>query len=141
MAQIPFTPTANVTTHSDATTHFNTNFQDAEDRLSSLESVTTQQTISSSSGTTTLNVSSGKNASLLMSEDTNLVISNASAGDSGVIVVRQDSTGSWQMTTSHTVLTGTLSNISSITANSLGVCSITWYYDGSEYLIYISQST
>ena len=139
MSQTPFAPTPNVTTHSDARAVFNANFSDSETRLSALENIYTQQTLSSSGNTTTLDISSGYNATIVMTENTNLVISGASAGDAGIITVRQDSTGSWSMTTSYKILSGSIANIVNIVPTT-GICSLSWYYDGTEYILYVSES-
>ncbi len=139
MSQIPFAPTPNVTTHSDARAAFNANFSDSETRLSALENIYTQQTLSSSGNTTTLDISSGYNATMVMTENTNLVISGASAGDAGIITIRQDSTGSWSMTTSNKVLSGSIATIVNIVPTT-GICSLSWYYDGTEYILYVSES-
>ena len=139
MSQTPFAPTPNVTTHSDARAVFNANFSDSETRLSALENIYKQQTLSSSGNTTTLDISSGYNATIVMTENTNLVISGASAGDAGIITVRQDSTGSWSMTTSYKILSGSIANIVNIVPTT-GICSLSWYYDGTEYILYVSES-
>jgi hypothetical protein len=146
MAQQQFNPTPDVTTHSDARTIFNANFQDAEDRLAAIESTNislqfSQQTITSSAGSLVLDVSSGYNAKTTLTEDASLTITGASAGDSGLIIFRQDATGSWNVTSSSPVLSGILSNISIVTPNEVGVCSVSWYYDGTDYLLYVSDVT
>lgn len=139
MSQIPFNPTPNVTTHADATTAFNLNFADSETRLSDLENIYLQQTISSSGGTTTLDITSGYNATLVMTENTDLVISGATAGDAGIITVRQDSTGSFSMTSSNKVLSGSLATVSNVISLT-GICTVSWYYDGTEYVLFVSEA-
>lgn len=146
MAQLPFNPTPDVTTHSDARTLFNANFQDAEDRLSSIESTNIavqfeQQTISSVGGALNLDVSSGYNAKTTLTEDTVLTISGATAGDAGVIIFRQDATGGWNVTTSHVQLSGDLSVIASVSINEVGIGSVNWYFDGTDYILQTSDIT
>lgn len=63
------------------------------------------------------------------------------AGDAGVIVFKQDATGGWNVTSSHVELSGFLSNLSNITINQAGVGTVSWYYDGTDYLLYTSDIT
>ena len=136
MAQQQFNPTPDVTTHADAATLLNSNFTDAENRLGSLEASLsvvnslqlqyTQQAITSSSGSLVLDVTNGYNGEVTLTEDTSLAITGATAGDSGVIIVKQDATGGWNMTSTYTSLSGILANVAELTVNEVGVCSISW---------------
>jgi len=149
MAQQQFNPTTDVTTHADAATLLNSNFTDAENRLGSLEASLsvvnslqlqyTQQAITSSSGSLVLDVTNGYNGEVTLTEDTSLAITGATAGDSGVIIVKQDATGGWNMTSTYTSLSGILANVAELTVNEVGVCSISWYFNGSEYFLFVSD--
>ena len=140
MAQTTFSPTPNVTTHGDATVVINNNASDAESRLASIEAKFTQQTITSSSGALGLNTDNGNYAIVTLTENiSDFTISNASAGDNGLVVVRQDSNGGWTFSTSHEVAGGFLSDISSVTINSVGYITVSWYFDGSNYYLFISE--
>jgi len=151
MAQQQFNPVPDVTTHSDARTLLNSNFTDSENRLTSLEASLsvvnslqlqfTQQTITSSSGSLVLDVANGYNGEVTLTEDTALAITGASSGDSGVIVVKQDATGGWNMTSTYTSLSGILANVAELTVNEVGVCSVSWYFNGSEYFLFVSDVT
>ena len=151
MAQQQFNPTADVTTHSDARSLFNSNFSDSENRLSSLEASAsqldglilqyTQQNLSSSGGVLSIDVSQGYNCKTTLTENTTLSLLGATAGDAGVVIIRQDATGGWGFTSSHTVLSGLLENIQNVSINGVGICSVSWYYDGAEYVIYVSDIT
>jgi hypothetical protein len=140
MAQTNFSPTPNVSTHADATAVINDNANDAESRLVSIEAKFTQQTITSSSGILGLNTDDGNHAIVTLTENiSDFAISNASAGDNGLIVVRQDGTGGWTFATSHEVAGGFISDISTVTINSVGYITISWYFDGSNYYLFISE--
>jgi len=144
MAQQQFNPVPDVTTHSDAATLLNSNFTDAENRLSALETNNvsarfTQQSLTSSAGTLTLDVSSGFNASVTLTEDVILNITGASAGDSGNILIKQDATGGWAFNGAYRVVSGIIGYISAITINEVGICFVTWYFDGAEYSLFVSD--
>lgn len=146
MAQQQFNPVPDVTTHSDARTLINSNFTDAENRLSALEGSDyslqfVQQSLTSSAGILTLDVSNGHNGVVTLTEDVDLVLSGSpQAGSDGIIIVKQDATGEWAMTsTGNTVLGGGFINVENVTANGVGACSVSWYYDGSDFYLYISD--
>ena len=151
MAQQQFNPVPDVTTHSDATTLLNSNFTDAENRLASLEASLsalnslqlqfTQQTITSLSGNLVLDVASGHNAATTLTEDSVLTITGATSGDSGVIIIRQDVTGGWNLNSIYLSLSGLLTSVASLTANEVGVGAVSWYFDGSDYFLFISDVT
>jgi len=151
MAQQQFNPVPDVTTHSDATTLLNSNFTDAENRLASLEASLsalnslqlqfTQQTITSLSGNLVLDVASGYNAATTLTEDSVLTITGATSGDSGVIIIRQDVTGGWNLNSIYLSLSGLLTSVASLTANEVGVGAVSWYFDGSDYFLFISDVT
>lgn len=142
MALQPFNPIANQTTHADAKDLFNNNFAETESRLQNLESyvLPSQSEIFSSSGTLTVDGSLRSVLAVILTEDVTLSIQNAQTGDSGMILVRQDATGSHSLTSSGKVLSGLLSAISSITPET-GIASINWYYDGIDYLLYVSSAS
>jgi hypothetical protein len=166
MAQLPFNPTTGVSTHQDALTVWNGNAADAELRLSDLEAVsgdhlsfssditdlsnditdlqtkTIQQSISSSSSILTLDVSLGGNATTTLTEDvTGFFITNAATGDSGFILVEQDTTAAWTFSSSYDVLAGNLADIASITPSGSGAASIGWYNDGTDKYLFVSDFT
>lgn len=151
MAQQQFNPVPDVTTHSDARTLFNSNFTDSENRLTSLEASLsalnsiqlqfTQQTITSLSGNLVLDVASGYNATTTLTEDSVLTITGATSGDSGVIIIRQDVTGGWNLNSIYLSLSGLLTSVASLTANEVGVGAVSWYFDGSDYFLFISDVT
>lgn len=147
MATSPFNPQPGITTHENFRVVYNQNLLDLETRLASLESVNlaqqyTQQSISSNSGVSILDVSNGYSAIMTLTEDSLLTITGATAGDGGIILVRQDATGGWSLTSpNYTELAGFLSDVQTITINEVGVCSVTWYYDGSDYFLFISDVT
>ena len=64
----------------------------------------------------------------------------AVAGDSGLLIVSQDATASWTVSSTAVVLSGDLADIASITS-STGLGSIGWFFDGSVYTLYISDVT
>lgn len=142
----PFNPTPNVSTHSDARTHFNNNFADAESRVSGIEALNlvnkfVQQDLTSVSGAVLLDVSNGFNGKITLTEDTDFSITGASAGDAGIIIVKQDLTGGWEFTSNYRLLSGSLLIISAILLDEVGASSVSWYFDGSEYFLYASEST
>jgi hypothetical protein len=152
MAQLPFNPTTGVSTHQDALTVWNGNAADAELRLSDLEAVsgdhlslqtkTIQQSISSSSSILTLDVSLGGNVTTTLTEDvTGFFITNAATGDSGFILVEQDTTAAWTFSSSYDVLAGDLADIASITPSGSGAASIGWYNDGTDKYLFVSDFT
>jgi hypothetical protein len=149
MAQQQFNPVPDVTTHADARSILNSNFTDSENRLASLEASLsvvnslqlqyTQQTLTSSSGSVILDVANGYNGEIILTEDTNLTITGATAGSGGVIIVKQDLTGGWNMTSTYVRLSGILANIIDLTVNEIGVCSVSWYFNGSDYFLFVSD--
>ena len=140
MAQNTFTPTGSET-HLDARTVWNDNATDAEARLAALELVT-PQVVNSSSGLLSFDNSLGGNLSVELFEDiTDISFANVSNGDSGLIEVTQDSTGSWTWSSgSHIVLAGDLADIAAITPIT-GVATIGWYYNDSILYLYVSDAT
>jgi len=142
MALQNFDPIPNQTTHADARDLLNNNFADAESRLQNLESyvLPSQSEVFSSSGSLTIDGSLRSVLAVILTEDVALTIQNSQIGDSGMILVRQDATGGHSITSSHKVLSGFLNNITTITAET-GVASINWYYDGIDYLMYISTAS
>ena len=106
-----------------------------------------QQTINSSAGTLTLDVSQGQSAVTTLTENiTTFTITNASAGDSGVLIISSDG-GGWtfpdqdSLGASHIVHTGSPSGISTLTSTTSSAVSIGWYCDGSKQFLYISDPT
>jgi len=80
----------------------------------------------------TLNVLSGYNATLTLTGNAALTISNAKAGDSGSLIVIQDATGGRSITVTGVVAGGGGGSISlTTTANAIDVLS--WLYDGTTY--------
>ena len=140
MAQNTFTPTG-TETHLNARTVWNCNATDAESRLGALELVTPQVS-TSSGGVLPFDKSLGGNVSVELFEDiTDISIINVSDGDSGLIEVTQDTTGSWTWSVgSHIVLAGDLADIAAITPTT-GVATIGWYYNGSILYLYVSDAT
>ena len=140
MSLQPFNPVPNQTTHSDATSLINSNFVETEQRLASIEARQSQNTVTSVNGVATFDSSSILASKITITENTEIVISNATAGDSGIIIIREASPGGFGITSNHVVLGGSLSLFDFITPVT-GVGTISWYYDGSEYLLYVSETT
>lgn len=108
----------------------------------SLDSDQTPQLVSSSSSTLTLDASLGNNANTTLTEDvTGFYITNTVSGDSGLIIVEQNASGSWTFTSTYDVLAGDLADIASITASGIGAASIGWYNDGTDNYLYVSNFT
>ena len=142
MALQNFNPIPNQTTHADATNLLNNNFTEAENRINSLETINAQTLVTSVSNIATFDASSNKAFSITMTEDTDLVITGANTGDSGIIVVRQSSPANYTVSansTNHAVLGGSFSSFQFITPDT-GVATVSWYYDGSEYFLYVSDA-
>ena len=140
MAQNTFTPTGSET-HLDARTIWNGNATDAESRFSILEN-TAPQTLSSTAGALVLDTSSGYNGSLSLNEDvSSFSITNTASGDSGLILVKQDTTAGWTFTSTYDVLAGDLADIASITPSGSGAASVGWYNDGSDNYLFVSSFT
>lgn len=139
MAQNTFTPTG-TETHLIARQIWNGNATDAEARFAALELVT-PQAVTSSSGILSFDNSLGSNLSVELFEDiTDVSFTNVSNGDSGLIEVTQDVTGSWTWSAgSHTVLSGDLANIAAITPTT-GVSTIGWYYNDLILYLYVSEA-
>jgi len=140
MSQNAFIPTGSET-HLNARDVWNGNAADAESRLTALELVT-PQVVTSSGGVLLFDNSLGGNLSLELFEDiTDISFTNVSHGDSGLIEVTQDSTGSWTLSAgSNIVLSGDLADIVNITPTT-GVATIGWYYDDSILYLYVSAAT
>ena len=107
----------------------------------------TQQTITSSASALTLDVSLGQSAITTLTENiTSFTIQNASAGDSGVLIISSDG-GGWTfpdqngLGASHIVHTGSPDSISTLTSTTSSAVSIGWYCDGSRQFLYISDPT
>ena len=102
MALQNFDPIPNQTTNSDARDLFNSNFADTESRLQNLESfvLPSQSEVFSSSGTLNIDGSLRSVLAVILTEDVSLTIQNAEIGDSGMILFRQDATGSHSVTSS-----------------------------------------
>jgi len=142
MAQNQIAINSGVTTHEDVLNGMNANFSDSETRLTTLEDKTLIQAISSSANTLTLDASLAGNATTTLTEDiTTFSITNAASGDSGLILVEQDNTAGWTFTSTYDVLAGDLADIASITPSGSGAASIGWFGDGSDYYLYVSQTT
>jgi len=142
MAQNQIAITTGVTTHGDVLSGMNANFADSETRFTDLETDQTPQSISSSSNVLTLDVSLGYNANTTLTEDVSgFSITNTSSGDSGLILVEQDSTAGWTFTSTYDVLAGDLADIASITPSGSGAASIGWYNDGTDNYLYVSNFT
>jgi hypothetical protein len=108
----------------------------------SLDSDQTPQLVSSSSSVLTLDASLGNNANTILTEDvTGFSITNTVSGDSGLIIVEQNASGSWTFTSAYDVLAGDLADIASITASGIGAASIGWYNDGTDNYLYVSNFT
>lgn len=140
----PFNPTPNVSTHSDARTHFNNNFADAESRISSIEVLNLNkqygfQEVSSSGGSLVFDVSNNYNGKTILTEDTAFSITGATAGDSGIIIFRQDQFGGWDLSITYKILSGNDNVFPLIPINGAGVVSLSWFFDGTEYFVYISN--
>ena len=139
----PFIPVPNESTHSDVRVHFNNNFSDAESRVSVLESLGlafqyAQQEPSSAAGSLVFDVSNGYNGKITLTETTSLSFTGASAGDSGVLMIRQDAAGGWGINTTYKIFSGQIGDVNTVTANGGAVISISWYFDGTEYLLWVS---
>jgi hypothetical protein len=142
MAQNQISITTGVTTHGDVLSGMNSNFADSETRFTDLETDQIPQSISSSSSVLTLNASLGVNANTTLIEDvTGFSITNTTSGDSGLIIVEQDATGSWTFASTYDVLAGDLADIASITASGSGAGSIGWYNDGTDNFLFVSNIT
>ena len=127
-------------------------YLDANDSGGNITTVTlggsnSQQTITSSAGTLTLDVSLGQSATTTLTEDiTTFTIQNASAGDSGVLIISSDG-GGWtfpdqnSLGASHIIHTGSPDSISTLTSTASSAVSIGWYCDGSRQFLYISDPT
>lgn len=141
MALQSFNPIANQTTHADATQLLNSNFSEAESRLLGLETRNTQNVVSPVNGVATIDASNVLASKVTITENTDFVITGASAGDSGIIVIQQASPAGYSVTVSnHTVLGGLPSTFSTMTADT-GKGTISWYYDGEDYLLYFSEAS
>lgn len=142
MAQNQIPINSGVTTHENVLDEMNANFADAEFRVSGLECKSMQNVITSSSSDLTLDCDLGCNATTTLTEDvTGFNIINSETGDSGLILIEQNSVGGWTFSSSDTVLGGDLADISAITSSGLGVGAIGWYSDGSDYYLFVSDVT
>jgi len=85
--------TIRVTNVKHESSSFNTLVFGSDGRVNVLGAIGTINAVTSSSGTLTLNLASGNNFSITLSENTTLANpSNISAGQSGVLFITQDST-------------------------------------------------
>ena len=143
MAQTNFNPDQN-STHADAVAAINNNANDAEARLSSIEAfnISAQfghQSPTSVSGSLVFDASNGHNGNITLTEDTSLSIINATAGSSGVLIISQDAVGGWSLLSPYKVFTGLLSDVSLLLQNGGTIISISWYYDGTNYYLWVSN--
>ena len=120
--------------------------QDVADLAKSTPGLNTSvQTLSSSLNSVTLDVSNGMNGRITLTEDVNsLTISNLSDGDTGMIFIKQDSTGGYVFnvsTSSQRVYSGDLANIPNVTPNSVGSATVGYAYDSGEVYLYVSEVT
>ncbi len=99
-----------------------------------------QQVLSNSSAAVTWTVTQGSNSSLTLNNDKTLSLSGWITGDTGVIVVTQDSTGGHNLTFSdpHTFL-GTTGYTPSSPGGAVDVLGV--YFNGSRYYITVGSST
>ena len=162
MAQQQFNPTPDVTTHSDARTLFNVNFQDAEDRLASLEGINIENRIfsaeqdilnlsasgdyklkiigiSSSAGVLNLDASEAYAHAITLDEDVvNFSIQNSDSGEGGSLIVRQDDAGGWAIDFGEAqIIDGFSDSITGIAPSGSGACFVTWFDDGIDLTIAI----
>ena len=153
MAITPFNPIPDVTTHADATSHFNANFADAEGRLTSIESDVSQisgefsaaqskqklANVSSTSGVLHLDASQAYSYATTLHEDiVDFSIDNVEAGDFGSLFLRQDATGGWFIDFGEYTNAGTFDSvITGIAPSGSGACVVGWYNDGTETTINI----
>ena len=96
-----------------------------------------QQTITDAV-TITFNPSNGSNASVTLGGNRTLAMSGWETGDTGVLVVKQDSTGGRTFNIDlggDTVYLGNTSYTASSAANAVDVLG--WYYDGTKYYVSI----
>ena len=120
--------------------------QDVADLAKSTPGLNTSvQTLSSSLSSVTLDVSNGMNGRITLTEDVNsLTISNLSDGDTGMIFIKQNSTGGYVFnvsTPSQRVYSGDLASIPNITSNSVGSATVGYAYDSGEVYLYVSEVT
>ena len=110
------------------TTHLEGNFQ------------IDQQAIATGSSNCTWDVTAGSNAGITLNGNKVLAFNSWTTGDTGVIVVTQDSTGGRTLTFSdpHTFL-GTTGYTPSSAANAADVLGV--YYNGARYYITVGSST
>lgn len=106
-----------------------------------------QQTITSSASALTLDVNSGNSAITTLTENiTSFTIQNASAGDTGIIIISSDG-GGWtfpdqdSLGATHVIHTGSTDSFSSLTTATSSAISMGWYSDGTNNYLYISDPT
>jgi hypothetical protein len=149
MAQQQFSPVPDVTTHSDATTFFNSNFQDSEDRLTDLESFTGSFSdnvrvditgVESSNGILTIDTTLAYNYSTTLTEQvTGLSLEGEETGRGGSLIIRQDEVGGWGIDNPYPEIGGWFPSISGMAPSGEGVAVMSWFYDGQDYLTSISD--
>jgi hypothetical protein len=151
MALQQFNPTPDVTTHSDARTLFNANFQDAEDRLASLEGSVSELNsnvketitgVSSSNGILEIDTLLAENFTVTLTEDvTGFVLNGSEAGDVGSLIIRQDDTAGWGVDSTYPQVGGWFPSITGISPSGEGAAIMSWFYDGQDYLTALSDIT
>ena len=106
---------------------------------------TTVQDITSSGGSVTFNAAIGSNARIILTEDVSSInITNLINGDTGIIFIKQNATGSWtfNITDATTrVYSGDLSKIPDITPNTVGSATVGYAFDSGELHLYVSEVT
>ena len=99
-----------------------------------------QNVLFSTSGSLTLNAAIATCAAVELVEDiTTFSITNAFAGQSGLLVVGQDVTGLWTFASTYKIGGGDLANVAAVTGLT-GSCEIGWYYDGVNYTLFVGAS-
>ena len=106
-----------------------------------------QQTITSSASALTLDVNSGNSAITTLTENiTSFTIQNASAGDTGIIIISSDG-GGWtfpdqdSLGATHVIHTGSTDSFTSLTTATSSAISMGWYCDGTNNYLYMSDPT
>ena len=99
-----------------------------------------QQTISNGSSNVVFSVTAGSNAGITLNNDKSLDFQDWITGDTGVLVVTQDSTGGHNLTFSdpHTFL-GTVGYTPSSPAGAVDILGV--YFNGSRFYITVGSST
>ena len=110
---------------------------DNTEKVKSLD-VIGQQTITSSSGSATIDWNAGTNATITLTENTTLTFTNPTSSCHLQLEIAQDSTGGYTLTLPTIKWAGGVSPTLSTAANNISVVSL--YFDGTNYLGMSSDS-